>query len=308
MEIKVIKRDEFFIYLDEMIDLYNSTFRNKVNREYFIWRYIKNSDELLISLAFENNKIVSSYSAIPMKLRWNVNDYKSALIMHTMTHSDFQGKGLFAKTGLVLYEHLKNMNYKIIWGFPNVMIHASRINKLGWVDIYEFPTMSCSVKNNFKIDSEIIFDDKFCLDYSYIDKKYEKISVEKNKNYLQWRYSECPNSTYNNIVIRDGNFVIGYMVLKKYENKINIVDHYFNNNEDFDHLFNQAISFAINNECDLITTWANINSKYKLILEKKGFTHSLPITYFSGKLLDDICGLDYNIQNWDLAMGDDNVY
>jgi hypothetical protein len=98
------------------------------------------------------------------------------------------------------------------------------------------------------------------------------------------------------------------MVLKKYENKINIVDHYFNNNEDFDHLFNQAISFAINNECDLITTWANINSKYKLILEKKGFTHSLPITYFSGKLLDDICGLDYNIQNWDLAMGDDNVY
>ncbi|MBW6465957.1 MAG: GNAT family N-acetyltransferase [Brevefilum sp.] len=309
LEIKLINKDEFGVYLDGVMDLYNGIFKNKVNQEYFLWRYLYNPfDELLMVLALDQGRVISNYSAVPLFLEHNDSKYKSGLSIHTMTHKNFRGMGLFAKTGDLLYQHLKSEGYKIIFGFPNASIHRALNKKLKRVDIYEFPTMSLDMQKVKNKPIEIITDDDFLLSYNFVHKDKSKISVHKDLDYMRWRYSKCPTVKYHNLIVKQNDSVTSFFVIKKYDNKINIVDYFINNQADFDELFAQVLTYAHDQKADQVTTWANINTDLKLWLEKNGFSNSLPITYFSGKILDDNCSLNYHINNWQIVMGDDNVY
>jgi hypothetical protein len=309
LEIKLIHKEEFGVYLDGVIDLYNGIFKNKVNKEYFFWRYLNNpSDELLMVLALDEGRVISNYSAVPLCLQHKDSLFKSALSIHTMTHISFRGMGLFEKSGSLLYQHLKSEGYKIIFGFPNASIHRSLNKKLKRVDIYEFPTMSLDIHKVNIEPVEIITDDEFLLSYNFIQKDTNKISVHKDLDYMRWRYSKCPTVKYHNLIVKQNESVTSFFVIKKYDNKINIVDYFINDQADFNKLFAQVLTYAHHQKADYVSTWANINTDLKLWLEKNGFSHSLPITYFSGMILDDECPLNYHISDWHIVMGDDNVY
>ena len=309
MEIKLINKENFYTCLDMMVDLFNDIFKIKVDRDYFIWRYINNPiGDLLMVVAMDEGNIVSSYSALPIYLQYHDYHYKSALSIHTMTHIDYRGKGLFERTGIMFYEQLRKKGYKMLIGFPNSSVHPALNKKLQRIDIYEFPTMSLKIDKSEYEDIGIEFDDGFLLDYDQIQRDKNKISVKKDVRYLRWRYSQCPSTKYRNIVIRENESVKAYFILKQYDKKVNIVDYFVNSQNDVDVLINHAKTYAHNQKADYVTTWANINTDLKLILEKEGFSHSLPITYFSGKILDDDCPLNYHINDWHIVMGDDNVY
>lgn len=309
MEYKIIDTNEFYKYLDKMVDLYNVTFRNKVDRTYYLWRYINNPcRELLIALAIENGNVISSYSYMPFFLSVNKATYKAALAIHLMTLPDHKGQGISTKLCQVLIPYLVEHGYKMICGFPNLNSHAFHVNRLGWVDIYEFPTMSCPVPVAAELKSVVIRDDQFRLDYSLIERYTNKISVYKDARFLRWRYGECPNCSYPVFAIAENENIKAYAVVKKYENKINIVDHFYEDEKDMEDLLSAVSQYAADQKAELITTWANINSEYNLFLERKGFQHDLPVTYFGGRVLDESTPLNYQIQNWNIVMGDDNVY
>ncbi len=309
MELKVINTDQFYEYLDGIVRLYNTTFKNKVDRAYYIWRYIDiPQNDLLIGLAIDDGKIVSSYSYIPVNLELHNVSYKAALAIHLMTHPDYKGQGLSAKIYALLTPCLVERGYRMERGFPNQISHAYHVQQLGWKDIYEFPTMSREVTGEPATDPEVIRDDSFQLDYSKIKRDPEKIRVDKNIRFLQWRYSACPTTKYLNYVIAPKKQVRAYATIKKYENKINLVDHFYTDEKDMQKLLSAVSGYALEQKAEFITTWANINSDFKLFLDINGFQPALPITYCSGKILDESTPLNYCAQDWDTFMGDDNVY
>lgn len=309
MQLKIIDSDDFHKHLDGMVRLYNTTFKNKVDRSYFLWRYIENPQkDLLISLAIDGGRVVSSYSYSPMNLRLNETVYKSALAIHLMTHPDYKGLGLSAKLCNLLAPSLAEKGYKMVRGFPNQISHTFHVQQLGWVDIFEFPTMSRPVTGGMAEDPDVLRDDDFQFDYSGIMRTPDKIRVDKTIQFMQWRYTHCPTVKYLNYVVTSNNRVRAYAVVKKYDNKINIVDHFYDDVGDMERLLAVISKYAVEQKAEFITTWANINTGFKIFLDKQGFQPNLPITYFGGKLLSDDTPLNYEVKNWDVVMGDDNVY
>ncbi len=309
MQLKIIDTDEFYKYLDGMVRLYNTTFKNKVDREYFIWRYIDNPQkDLLIALAIDDGRVVSSYSYSPMNLRLNDIVYQSALAIHLMTHPDYKGLGLSSELCNLLAPCLLKKGYKMVRGFPNQISHTFHVQQLGWMDIFEFPTMSRPITGMTSDAPDISRDDGFLLDYTGIKRDPNKIRVDKNIPFMQWRYAQCPNVKYLNYVIVNNDHVRAYAVIKKYDNKINIVDYFYDDTDDMEILLAVISKYAFEQKAEYITTWANINTGFKIFLDKQGFQPGLPITYFGGKILDEDTPLNYEIKNWDVVMGDDNVY
>lgn len=196
----------------------------------------------------------------------------------------------------------------MVRGFPNQISHTFHIQQLGWIDIYEFPTMSRSVTGVAAGDPNVFRDDGFQLDYSGIQRNPDKIRVDKNIQFMQWRYTQCPTVKYLTYAIASNNRVRAYAVIKKYDNKINIVDHFYDDASDMTKLLAAISKYAVDQKAEFITTWANINTGFKLYLEKQGFQPNLPITYFGGKILVEDTPLNYEVKNWDVVMGDDNVY
>ncbi len=309
MELKLLNRKEYKKYLNSMVDLYNMTFNDKVNEDYFNWRYMENpfEDTLLMAVAIDEGKVVSSYSACPYYLSKEDKVIKSALILHTMTHPNYKGKGLFPKLGKLLYDFLSNNQYEIIWGFPNKIIHAARINKLGWSDIYEYPTMTLSLNDVIVSSSSINIDANFECELDF--ETSSKIRVIKSKEYIKWRYKNHPLTKYRIAKKVSNNQITSFAIMKEYQDKINIVDYNFSSYKEFEEVLSTIIYTAVKEGFNEITTWANLNTKEKLYFERLEFKNTTPITYFSGLLLQEKSNdITLNSNDWHIYMGDDNVY
>ena len=268
-------------------------------------------DGLFACFAFENGKFVANYSVAPIELRIYGHVFPAALSLNTMTHPDFGGRGLFVQLADRVYHKLQNQGYKMVIGFPNRISNRTFLTKLGWHDIYEIPTMRKDLEGISCPGSSpmVTVDNHFLLDYSSCMRN-DKICVNKTDEYLRWRFWQKPSEEYVNFVIQepDGH-ASARMVCKEYKNFFNIVDFAGAVPEAFEELLRHVISHASLQGKNCLTLWAQIGRTEHLILEKYGFYHSLPVTYFGMRPLNEIPGIDcLQYGNWDIHMCDDNVY
>lgn len=314
MEYKLLNKQEYIKYLPQLQELFKKCFNRSMDEKYFKWRYIDNTNQdLLVYVALENEKVIANYSVFPCNLCRGDEIKKAALSMTTMTHPDYTGRGIFVKLAENLYNEMIKRGYDVVFGFPNNNSHRTFISKLKWKDIYEIPTMSLLTENleiNI-IDSEyeIIKDNEFKLDYSklFLEKKY--IHIEKNNNYLRWRFSENPINKYINYVLTKDDTVFAHCVVKPYiKGEIDIV--YANSIDPslLKILINNII--VINQEkIKKVNTWVPIGSDNHILCEKMGFTNITPITYFGAKILNDYNeDIIFNFKEWYIQMGDSDVY
>ena len=74
-------------------------------------------------------------------------------------------------------------------------------------------------------------------------------------------------------------------------------------------LIQTALKLCIenSNEVSGLNVWCNLHSKNYCLFEKIGFKPSLPLTYLGYR--DSRLGQEqYSFSNWDLVMGDSDVY
>ena len=116
MKIEFLDKISLLEYLPKIIDLYNVCFNRGLDQQSFIWRYIKNPiEDLLFVIATDSdNNVIASYSASPSLMEIDGNTFKTAMSLNTMTHPDYQGKGLFVTLAESLYNHMIENDYKII--------------------------------------------------------------------------------------------------------------------------------------------------------------------------------------------------
>lgn len=307
MELKLLDKKNFYENLDSLIGLYNLTFNNKITKEYYYWRYIHNlSDDFFLAVAISKGEVVSSESMVPLNLYRNNKKYKCAMSIHNMTHPKYKGKGLIIKLGELLQQKLKEKKYDICISFPNKHMNAIKFKKHEWKDIYEFPMLTKVVEEKYE---KIDFDDNFIYDYSNFNVVKNRFYIKKSNNYLKWRYTNNPINQYKNIILKNEDKIMGYCVVKEYEEKLNIVELHYKDENTLKKLIVLSESYASLVKKEKLTSWANINSNEKIDLEKLGFKSELPLMYFHGKILNkEKKELDYNPSNWKIMLGDHNVF
>ncbi len=299
---------------EDLSALFASSFNRSIEPGFFGWRYRKNPCERL-HFAVERNEhgVISSYSASPTKLSRNGVIYESALSMTTMTHPDARGRGYFPLLANELYQDLKNQRVGLVWGFPNSVSHRVFKNKLGWKDVYEIPTLALTLTpssaGQFKEQAGVMRDDEFDLNYPAVPAD-NLVRVQKNRQYLKWRYFDNPVNEYSNFVLVADGTSSSYIVTKRYGDGIDIVDMQVANEADSWVLLRHLIHHYVEAGFYSFRCWAPVHHFIHDILERLGFLNDAPVTYLGGRMLDDAhCPAEWeSFSGWYIQMGDSDVY
>lgn len=306
MEIKLLTKTDLETNLQEFCDLYHLCFNDKINTKIVRQRYLENPlDELQMCVAIDNNKIVANYSVSPTILSIGGREWKCAISLNTMTHPEYVGQGLFVKLAQRLNEHLRNEDYGMVYGFPNYISNRTFVTKLQWKNIYEYPTLELQINNKLDYSKENIVEYENVDSFANINSKL--IHVDKNADYLKWRYISKPNVQYYFIGTLSGSWCI----YKYYEKMINIVDVNIITANDIYDIIGYLSDKCVLNNLEKMTVWSAINTEQHLIFEKLGFRNRYPVTYFGCLDLGISKNLDIDLfdhRNWIINMGDDNVY
>lgn len=312
-----LARESYSKRINKLSILFERSFNRKIEPSFLEWRYLENPlNELLACVFLDGEQVIANYSASPCLMSIKGEIVKTALSMTTMTDPEFVGQGLFTKLANTLYEYMYQKNYNLVWGFPNNLSHRTFVQKLGWFNIYEIPTMKLILDGNKKYDLKeddinIVIDNDFNLDYKNSQHLSGMNYVVKSKQYLKWRYTSHPTNYYTNFVIADKDIVSSYCIIKIYFNSLDIVDFQVKDIEDGSYLMRKAIKFAINYNLEAINCWAPRHHFFHSICEGYGFTNKEPITYLGARdihSIDSAKKVSDNFSDWYIQMGDSDVY
>lgn len=216
-----------------------------------------------IWVAEVDNEIIGHYAIMPEKLKINSKIIRAAQSIDTATHPDYRRRGLFTSLASKVYDDAKD-RYPFIYGFPSEMAYKGFIklgwrdikissfckvldydavlstkfgNKLVRVILELGVRMIIKVRqwcevlcgkgergSIIEIEEIDVFPteiDDFCDEAS---KNYSFI-LERTHKYLNWRFSRVFGN-YQIYIARSiqDKGIMGYIVLHKRENILNIVD------------------------------------------------------------------------------------
>jgi GNAT superfamily N-acetyltransferase len=299
---------------DNLEELFLLSFGRRLPPNYFDWRYLNNNhDEILFSIENQDQNLVASYSAFPVNLIRNGEIFPAAMSMTTMTHPLFRGQGLFQSLANELYEHLRELHIRAIFGFPNSNSHSTFNDKLFWTDIYEVPTLIIDCEGldtaRLVLSLEVLRDDEFIFEYP-VPPHDGLIRVHRSKSYLSWRYAKNPVNKYKNFVLLNGGKVSSFVVAKDYGEGLDLVDVQVKNPEEGAILLRHILKLCLDGNKRQVSCWAPTHHHLHGLLERIGFKNSTPITYFGGReLISSAMPLDWlNFKSWYLQMGDSDVF
>lgn len=309
MEIKFYDKGDLERKIDDFCELSHICFTAQADPGIIRQRYIENPyEDLLMCIAEDEGRIVANYSVVPIRICIDGEVYKAALSLNTMTHPQYEGKGLFVKLASSLYDYMERHGYAMVCGFPNNLSNGIFCAKLGWKDIYEIPTMElglCDINaEKYRNDVRPEIGNWECIGMSKVESG--GVTIYKESKYLEWRYKNHSTNKYVLSVFGERCWAIHHV----YESEMNIAElHHDGNVQTLKSMIDYYVSLAVSEGLDKLTTWAGVNTVLHSVLERKGFINRAPVRYFGGRVLaykGDKDLLDYG--NWIVCMGDDNVY
>ena len=264
-------------------------------------------------LAWAGNTLAGQYAASQAPLLVNGVLQPSALSMSTMTHPDFRGQGLLQLLGEALYDQLSQDDFTCAWGFPNPMINGTRQKKLAWQPICDVPSLSLELERarpeNDSFEQVKIADwDAFFSDADP-EVPLGKIQSLRTAEILKWRTNRNPINTYSCFTTILGNGECGYAVCKAFgENDLDLVELRTTGAETAGLLVDRAIALAREKGIKQLNTWSLPCDENRLVLERRGFAATSPVTYFGGRSFSTSDTAFDDPRNWRLSMLDSDLY
>jgi GNAT superfamily N-acetyltransferase len=256
--------------------------------------------------------LAASYSIAPVTLTRAGERMLTGLSMTTMTHPDHRGRGHFPRLANEVYAAAAHAGLRAVWGFPNANSHLPFVEKLGWEDIRQIPTLTLSVDRAMLAGgtSEIMRDDEFALAYPERVATDDLVSVERTRDYLIWRYAQHPTNRYRVYSAATGGAVSSYIVVKAYGDGLDLVDIQCASPDETRALLAAVLRDAATEGCHRLYCWAPLHHWLHRTLERAGFTTDAPVTYLAARsLVDGEPWSDWLDQRtWYLQMGDSDVY
>lgn len=300
----------------QILELFKLAFNKEMTPEYWKWRFQDNpfTKDIMIHLMWDGDKMVGHYAICPIEMVIDGEVCMTAFSMTTMTHPEYNGRGIFTQLSSSLYEELKTQHgYKMVWGFPNNNSHYAFIKNLKWNNVATLPMLSLSkaklkAVENLQYSVVGAFDEGLA---SKLNTTSKKIKINKTADYLNWRYNSNPFAEYKTITVDEG--VAVYKVIPSFSDaskrEIDVMELAFNNDAV---LLNDLVNAIITEEkgADIIqfNLWSSIFSDEYLTLKKSGFVSQMPITYLGFLKLASESQLPEQYQNWDMNFGYSDVF
>jgi hypothetical protein len=214
-----------------------------ISNEYLSWQYIDNPSGFpLYSLASNDNQIIGQYLVIPIRYRFNDKFYSGTLSLNTLTHPDFQGKGLFTRMANSTYELCSSSSIDFTIGFPNPLSFGGFVKKLGFSELGKCNLLikpirpfhvffdlisSKKIKHggdlpftwlNYEKDNLILssFNQKQKEEYNIFWDSLEKTQIitEKDFEFIKWRYFDIPGRKYHIIQSKREDKITSICILR----------------------------------------------------------------------------------------------
>ena len=283
------------ISVTEITQLFQSSFNIKMDEAYWKWRFENNpvSKDITIVYATDEGKLVAYYAVSPVNMiNSNGEKVKMALSNMTMTHPDYQGRGLFKSLATQLFDGLKTKGYVGVFGFANSNSHYGFRKNLGWKDIAALNVFTLSrgtfrdflIKKPLDLNFEI--NDTSAFDLSGL-KKLSRIETgcfhsEILANEYNWRFNSIPTNNYKYIEAKLNNQVVGHVVFKQYGDDLDLMEYWFGDQSEVskNDLLPYLIQYLVQNYSGDINFWSNLHSSEHLVLEKFGFQEKGFNSYF----------------------------
>ncbi len=296
-----------------IIELLNSSFRTPISEEEWDWYSYGNPHGVNQSyLLRENKKIVGCYCVNDMRVLQNASPLKIGYANHLAVAPDFRGAFTFLNFSKNVFEREKERGTQFLIGPPNKISYQSHKSLAGWKD---FGTLQILVKQKPVREmhhcQEIAeFNQEFELLQARASKN-QNFTVEKNADWLTWRYMDRPGRPYTSFSYRIDGALVGYIVLKQWQElggykKAHIMDFCATNDEVANELLLAASDYSA--ECDELNLWCPQESAYYQAFVNAGFVInpevSQPLIY---KALKSEPSIELK-NNWSFMYGDADGY
>ncbi len=294
-------------HIPKIRDLYQSAYNKKKSLKIFNYKLDKTPNGNPIGYLMKYEKtIVGFYVIVPIIIKLKNRNILGGLSFLTMTHPEYQRKGIFRKLAKKTFNTAKKRGYKFIVGYSANENSIDGFRKLGFFSepIY-FRNINLD-KKNFK-NYPFACKNKFPKEIGEIWKDFEEknrfnIIQLKNKEYFEWRYKKNPTTYYT--IFEKGRY---FIIIKKYNNILNIIDFFGNISNLSEIIIDIAIQEAKKHNCDEITIWW---PKIKNLKIEKNLSRQIKTSnYFVIKKLDNSITSDIlESRNWYFTMSDSDVF
>lgn len=305
---------------------------NPKTMEMIHWQYSKSPcGEAISAFAIdENNEVAAVYSVFKVKFRIDNTVCVVAQSLDTMTDKKHIGRSLFTRLAKLVYEECCKQSVEFVYGFPNCMSGPIFLKRLKWKKVSN-PPFLVSFNNilfpiKWKYNKDIRMNNFLLSSYlsvAYLNKKFIiktldkinksdyvdfwmklspdiKTALEKNIDYMLWRYQKKPRVEYNyRCLYYLGSLIsiIVFRIVNKHQGKIGYIMEFLFLSEFHSEasIFFKKISKEIHKlNVDMVLAWNIEESGSRRIYYKSGFfplpRRFQPIKLFFGyiKLKDSL--------------------
>ena len=307
---------------DKIAGLFKSSFNMEFDENYWNWRFLNNpnSKDVFIVYAMDEGRLAAYYAVSPMSFEvGNGKKVKIALSNLTMTHPDYQGRGLFSQLATLLFNTLNDKGFVGVYGFANINSHYGFRKNLGWKDI--------SALNIFQLQKERF--KGFLLkeggtESNFLEKEIGKVKRETITEFVRtnnlirlavdyenflWRFCDIPNQHYKAIERYVNDKLTGLLVFKEFGDEIDIMEFWSVYDDQKERALElvKSISFVIRKYQKNINIWSNIHSEEHIVLEKFGFREMCFNSYFG--FIPFVDAPEYlDVRNWHYRFTDSDIF
>ena len=212
--------------LSELAEMFRLCFGQDVSEGYFRWKYLDSpGGEVVAFTAEREGRVAAFYGLLPE--RYTVGGEATTIYqsMDTMTHPDFQRRGLFVKTARTTFNHvLAQLGHLRLIGVAGENSYPGFVNKLGWKNIEKFryvfasrPLFRARTTLVKRVDLELapierVEEGRFDAYFARREASPLPISPVLSVAYLNWRTFDHPYEKYEVIEMSEDGQPVGVMV------------------------------------------------------------------------------------------------
>ena len=276
--------------LEALVEMFRLCFGRDVDVGYFRWKYLQSpGGEVAAFTAQSGERIAAFYGLLPE--RYSINGKVKTVYqsMDTMTHPDFQRRGLFVETARRTYDHVRTVGGELnLIGVTGENAYHGFVNKLDWRHIEKLKYVfvrralfnaTSVLRSHSRLDFRTIDEldpQRFDVYLACREPSPLPISHVLSGAYLKWRAFDHPLETYDVTEIAQRGQLVGIVVGQLNDRgryRLKLVD--FSSRSMFRTHLPATVAWLFNRpDIETIYTWRPQDRAYRMALRRCGFIYN----------------------------------